>query len=549
MGNTKYCFSYVRFSSSKQKGNSSVDRQSIAERVATEQGWTYKPEWNAKNLGVSGFKGDNRKTLEAIVEARLKNKIPAKSVIILESLDRATRLTLDEAQQLIRKILLSGLEIYTDLNKRHLTKASLNNATDVMLTAVELDAAYQYSKRISNRSIGGIAKGVRIVRAGGKHYFGGFMPVYITGLQDGKWVIDQERLKVVKNIFKWFLNGWSMNKIAVQLTADTKAGKCVAGLKRRNDMPKVWARATVRSVLTNHDLTGTFTLNYTVEYDEDNKPKKDTLVLKNYLPEVVSQKDFDLVQERLKHNKTLKGAASSNKNVNNLFRGLCFCEDCKGIVGIASVNTYESGNTYTYLGCIGGSRHRTCHARKRVNRDIVEKVVFEKCLDMAPSQFFTEDNQGLLREREIISAQLVALDKRAAKIKVLLADDESDIGEVKAMAAEVKKERNELAEQLKQLEAKSNTLSVLPEQIQDFYKLLNDDLKNPEVRKKIMNVMPSVIKRIDFKLSDYLDFTVTLCNGEQWCYSTTVEEIGWDITKNGKLVELYTVNRPVGNVF
>jgi hypothetical protein len=55
---TKYCFSYIRFSSKKQELGSSLERQEpIAERVAREHGWQYMPKWNAKNLGVSAYKG------------------------------------------------------------------------------------------------------------------------------------------------------------------------------------------------------------------------------------------------------------------------------------------------------------------------------------------------------------------------------------------------------------------------------------------------------------------------------------------------------------
>lgn len=121
----KYCFSYIRFSSKKQELGSSLERQEpIAERVAKEKGWIYRPEFNATSLGVSAYKGDNKKKLESIAQAARDEKIPQGTVMVIETLDRATRLELDEAQQLIRSLLKSGLEIYTDLNKRHLTVAT-----------------------------------------------------------------------------------------------------------------------------------------------------------------------------------------------------------------------------------------------------------------------------------------------------------------------------------------------------------------------------------------------------------------------------------------
>lgn len=79
----KVCFSYIRFSSQGQKDGSSVERQSpIALKIATEKGWQLRTDLNAQDLGVSAFKGDNIKTLRAIIQSAKDGKIPAGSVMI-----------------------------------------------------------------------------------------------------------------------------------------------------------------------------------------------------------------------------------------------------------------------------------------------------------------------------------------------------------------------------------------------------------------------------------------------------------------------------------
>ena len=232
MATTTNCFSYIRFSSSKQRDNSSVERQSpIAKRVADEHGWTYRKEWNAKDLGVSAFKGDNVKTIRAIIQSVKDGRIPQGSVLILESLDRATRLNLDDAQQLIRDVLKCGLEIYTDMNKRHLTAKSLNNVADVMLTAVELDAAFQYAHRQHERATKGIDKQVRAIEKGEQVYIGGQMPSYIRGVENGKFIIDGERLKVVRHIFSEYLRGTTMYRIAIQLNEGVTDWQICSGVE------------------------------------------------------------------------------------------------------------------------------------------------------------------------------------------------------------------------------------------------------------------------------------------------------------------------------
>ena len=94
----KFCFSYnIRFSSEGQRGGSSVERQAeIAPEVAEDKGWTFREDWNYENLGVSASKGLNIETIREII-SKVPKVIPAGSVMIIEALDRLTRLDLEKA--------------------------------------------------------------------------------------------------------------------------------------------------------------------------------------------------------------------------------------------------------------------------------------------------------------------------------------------------------------------------------------------------------------------------------------------------------------------
>ncbi len=524
----KCCLSYIRFSSSGQKGNSSVDRQSpIAERVAKDKEWTYRPEWNAKNLGVSAFKGDNKKTIQAIIQARKENLIPVNTVVILEALDRATRLPLDEAYELIRNILKSGLEIYTDMNKRHLTAASLNNVTDVMLTVVELDAAFQYAHRLSERSLGGITKKVKQIDKGEKVFLGAYMPVYITGVKDGEWILDDKRVAVVKRIFREYLNGSSINQITVGLNKEVKNGKIDCAMKRKHSK-KGWNRASIGVILRNPSVTGTWTFRGK-EYP-------------NYVPLVVSQTDFDVVQEKLKHNTTLRGTASINR-INYLFRGLSKCKHCGGTVGAVSVYKHPSGQMYSYLGCTI-ARYGGCTAKNRVAVTQVENSIFEHCLSMEPKELLTADSQAVLKEADEVKAELAGVEKKIKGIVKALGDDDSmQMEEVQTLLSKCQKRRGELKAKHGQLLSKSNTASTVPESIGTFLEVIQKDLTDIQNRKKLLNVMPSVIKSIEFDLKGFTDFTITFTNGEKWGYVESIVEEEATVL-NGKYHVLSRIHEP-----
>ncbi len=522
--NTKDCFSYLRFSSPGQKGNSSVDRQSpIAETVAKEKGWNYRKEWNAKDLGVSAFKGDNVKTIEAIIQSVKDGKIPQGSVLILESLDRATRLELDAAQQLIRSILKSGLEIFTDMNKRHLTAKSLSSVTDVMLTAVELDAAYQYAYRQQQRAIKGIDKQVKTIEKGDKIYIGGQMPSYIRGVENGKFVIDEARLKVVRHIFAEYLLGTSMFQIAIQLNKGVASGKFIAGLKRKS--VNKWDRQTIKHILTNAAYTGDYSLR--------------GVTYKNYLPvQVLSHKDFEIIQGKMKLNAKRRGGSASG-NVNSIFNGTGKCSVCGSPMAaiISETKTKKRTIRYNYYGC-SSARYSKCSAKGWLNTNKCELDFCMLFLQKNPLELISTTDQSSFDNTTLLKAELQDIEGKISNAIELLETGEG-IAIIRAKIDKFKTEKKRVESELEKVSQTVQTSAKIPLAIADIKKLLGvmlnsksgskqskaaDDfdkaaeqcekiLKDNEARKKIKLVIPSLVKQVNFDVVKG-GYTVVKHNGE-----------------------------------
>jgi DNA invertase Pin-like site-specific DNA recombinase len=497
----KLCFSYIRFSSKKQELGSSLDRQEpIVEKVAKDKGWVYEPKFNAKDLGVSAFKGDNRKTLESIVECANKGIIPQGSVMVLEALDRATRLSVDEAQDLIKLILRSGIEIYTDSNSRHLTKASLNDITSVIITVVELDAAFQYSKKLSDRSRGGFKKLLRNALAGKKVYFGGSMPSYIKGEKDGEWVIDKKKRELVKRIFNEYLMGKSKSGIAKQLNVEFVKGEGTPSLSRSN--AKYWTSANIAIILKNSSYTGDYV------YQGVN--------LKDYLPQLISKKDFEKIQYLIRKNTKRRGG-SPKGNVSSIFHGVAKCI-CGANMGVKASHYKYKGQLikHTYFIC-NASREKACtkHMDGHWLKNEAIEAHFIMRLRKSPVELIGAFSQRPLvdntiglkaeieKQKAIINDAVELLKKRTAVEVISKAIDEAQ-NEINKLEKQLQEETNARIN----ISNESKNISKLNEMIEDaeiaeddvemgmIYTNIKKQLQVLETRQQLVNIIPTLVKEI-----------------------------------------------------
>ena len=106
-------YSYVRFSSQLQKLSDSKRRQ-----ISRTKKWCKEKKYNyceaGEDLGVSGSTGknlDDTKALGAFIKSVEENKIKTPCILVVESLDRLTRLEVDKAHDLCKKLIRLGVSI------------------------------------------------------------------------------------------------------------------------------------------------------------------------------------------------------------------------------------------------------------------------------------------------------------------------------------------------------------------------------------------------------------------------------------------------------
>src|SRR5262245_30681311 len=113
-------YSYVRFSSTRQRKGSSLHRQT-EDTVAGEspQSWcarndvAFDQSLTFRDLAKSAFVGEKQVELQAFLDGIQSGRIRPGSFLLVERVDRISRKGVDEGMDKIKKILNAGVSIVT----------------------------------------------------------------------------------------------------------------------------------------------------------------------------------------------------------------------------------------------------------------------------------------------------------------------------------------------------------------------------------------------------------------------------------------------------
>lgn len=519
---TKECFSYIRFSSkgAQAKGTSEGRQMEIAPRVAAENGWHFNQELNAADLGISASKGDNLETLEAIIEKANAGVIKKGTVLIIESMNRLTRLDVDTAYQLLRKMLLAGIEIYTDNNRRHLTTKDLTNPMSIMLTVSELDAAYQYTAELAKR----IKKSWDNKRKNGNVKFTKFgtlskvHPAWLE-IKNNQYVLVPEKAKIVKRIFQMYLDGNGVSSIATKLNAEN-----IKPFGRG----KVWDTCYVGKLVTNHNVIGE--LRCRLLKHGDYRRQLSGEVIKNHYPAVIDENTFYLAQEKYSNN--FKCRVREVGKTANIFAGVAYCACCGG-----RMNKINGGSPRNncYLACRNRQLNKGCdtgmmkylpieNSFLQIIGDSMELFIetdrnYEKEISALNGKIIVAQKQiDTITNAAIDGTLTKALVKRQSELE---ADIESWESQIKVCAANAKSGNNLTASEIEKACNLKNTLSEfgknypLRKKVREFC-IANLERITFDVAKLGYTVKTKAGKEIEVKFSK--DYSAFKLNGEIWTF-------------------------------
>jgi len=238
-------YSYSRFSSDAQRQGTSIDRQQTLARRWCEDNGIELSNDTFEDEAVSGFDGRNLETgalarFIAHVEAK---DIEAGSFLILENLDRLTRLDAWTASGLLQRLVKLGIIVITLRPEMRFDDKS--TAIDLLQAILHMDNAHKESARKSD--LGKIEWSKRFARARESgHHIGKRVSNWLTLGEDKKYYLN-EHIYAVGRIFELCLDGHGSTAISQTLNAE--------GYRTFNKGQR-WGTTAVLTILQNRAAIG-----------------------------------------------------------------------------------------------------------------------------------------------------------------------------------------------------------------------------------------------------------------------------------------------------
>ncbi|UAN44290.1 recombinase family protein [Serratia sp. JSRIV001] len=371
---TTYAYSYVRFSSKQQATGASLKRQIEASEAFCKQHNLTLAPLSFHDLGISAYKSKVRASLNELFQAIETGRITPGSYVLIEAIDRLSRKGFDDTHNMLRQILLKGVNVAfvgTDAKSLAgviLNRDSLNDTMSIIQVAISADLAHKESQRKSKlvrdakkRAKEAVTEGKIAKRR---------LPFWLELNSDETGYQFNERVSVVKMIVEMRQRGLGKHKIAQTLNEK----------EIKSSLGKQWSNQTVKHLLTHPALYGAHQLTEQIE-DEQIK----TVIVENVYPEVISKKEFFLIQ--FDEKRSSKGVTSSNFPFKGVVR--CICGSTI-VYGPRKLNN----KVYHYYYC-AAAKDGSCDQKKLIP-DLSE--VLKKVIDKVTISSVVKDQTDVIKQ-------------------------------------------------------------------------------------------------------------------------------------------------------
>lgn len=446
-------YSYLRFSTSRQKTGDSARRQAeLASEYAAKHGLNLQSD-TIEDLGVSAFHGRNNSdgALGAFIEAVRLGHIESGSWLLVESVDRLSRQPVESSFQLVSGILALGITVVTLQDGKVYERGQLDLGS-LMILLVKAQTAFEESDKKSKRTRAAW-DAARASLANGKKIRNARIPSWLLWNDDKTdFIINEPVAKTIRHIFNLSSQGFASASIARDLV--DKGCPMVSGKKSN------WSAANVNKVQSDRAYLGEFTP--MAKNPDTGKREPIGESIQGYYPQLIEPEQFYEVQRMLRsrsHNST-----SYRRGVlRNLFSGVIKCGCC----GSSLVVQQKSSNklkgkygAYYYLKC-ARQVERRCE-NKSLNYLSLERLLVSTLIYLPSVIDANSRNSSLTEDARAkvvaLTGELGALREQADKLLELLLG-RSDNKVLLAKFDSISKEQSEKEACL--AEAKRNLESIV----------------------------------------------------------------------------------------
>ena len=277
-------------------------------------------------------------------------------------------------------------KIFPKLGVRFIT---INEGYDSLSATSSDDLAFTINSFVYDFYIRDISTKIRTNLTAKKQngeYAGAFVAYgYVKDSNDkSKLVVDQFAADVVRDIFRWKIEGLSPQNIAVRLNElgipSPAEYKKLSGSNYKTSFQTsskaVWSHVSVRRILKNEIYLGVMiqgkrtTPNYKTK-TVVTKAESEWLRVEGTHEAIISVRDFELVQELLKDDTHCRAGDVTVP----VYAGRIYCGDC-GATAVRKTVSY-AGRRYVYYVCNANKHDKTVCSRHSIREDILGQVIYQ----------------------------------------------------------------------------------------------------------------------------------------------------------------------------
>lgn len=313
-------YSYTRWSTIEQANGDTRRRQlESARQWAVARGYDFDQAHCIADAGRSAYRGGNALDggLSRFLAACRIGLVARGSFLLVESLDRISRMAPRRAQRLIDEIVDAGVTIVTLSDNQSYTAERLDGDPTALLLALLVSwRAHEESRTKACRVAAAWAEKRRRLRANPRELFTRRAPSWLCLDEHGQWIEIRAKSEVVRRIYAMARSGIGEHRIANTLNQD---GVPTLGKGVR------WHRSTVAKLLRNPAVIGALTPGR-MEYIDGERRRVLEAPIPDAFPGTVPIEDWDAVR-------ALKDAPSGRRRhvgnrVRHYLAGLAACPKC-----------------------------------------------------------------------------------------------------------------------------------------------------------------------------------------------------------------------------
>jgi site-specific DNA recombinase len=422
-GEKKKIAVYARVSTMEEEQQSSQELQEsyFKEMIAKNENWELYKIY--ADHGVTGTNTKNRTAFNEMIEDAKEQQF---DIIITKSISRFARNTLD-CLTYVR--MLKGLKKPVGVIFDRERISSLDSTSEMLLTLIS-SIAEEESRSISANVSWGVTKRFS---QGIPH----IPTTYFLGYdedEEGNLIINEDEAKIIRRIFKEFLDGKGTARIARSLMKD--------GIKTARGNT-TWTSDSVLKILRNEKFAGHALCQKTVTLDPlshkrvVNKKHKPQYFIRNHHPAIIPDETWNEVQNELKRrNEMLHDPNGKYRSVYSgraPFSNMLFCGVCGMPIIRRRITSRNKGEKYHFTAW----HCRVASQKIKADFTCSAKYIWEEILEEA----FMEMMHELKKEKEIIieESKLVINDHS------LLPEEEKRIAELEDQIERISNQIHELS--------------------------------------------------------------------------------------------------------